>query len=221
MAQTVFSTQSDVVDYMEGEWNLDVVRGGFAGGTYYLPSPLYFDSTVHKFVFKKTGIDSTPLLCRALIDDTLYQEVHVKVSMNPSQEILPRWLLLNMPHNLYHTLGIMEERGFYGFAQDTIVLGGNIPADGYDFGLRRLRGTGTQESNDHDNIQVYPNPSDGVVFVEGLVGKIEYKLFDMKGAKIKSGILDDNLLHIDNTGIYTVQLKVGEGWVSRKVVIEK
>ena len=220
-AQTDFPTKQDVVNYLEGEWNLDVVRGGFAGGTYYLPSRYYFDSTVHKIVFKPSGIDATPLYCTAYLDGQLYQETLVEVSMNPSQEILPRWLLKNMPNNLENEVGFMEKRGFYGYSRDTIVFGGNIPADGYEFGLTRLSGTGTNSADPYVHVIIYPNPSTGRVVVDGLVGNIDFELYDMKGALIRSGVLIDHFLWINQPGLYSLRLRVGEDWITRPVVIDR
>jgi len=219
-AQSIFSTEEEVVEYLEGEWNLDVVQGGFAGVTYYLPSPFYFDSTVHKIVFESTEIDSTPLICKSFIDDTLYQETFVTISQNPSQIILPRWLLFNLPDNLENNVGLMEEQGFYGFSQDTMVLSGNVAADGFEFGLTRLM-TGTEETNQLADIKIYPNPSDGRIFIEGIEPNTPFELFDIEGRLITSGTLNDNFLNLENKGISILKLNIQNHWVSKKIVIEE
>jgi len=219
-AQTIFSNKAEVVEYLEGEWNLDVVQGGFAGFTIYLPSPLYYDSTVHKIVFESTEIDSTPLVCKAFIEDTLYQETYVSISQNPSQIILPRWLLFNLPDNLEQNVSLMEEIGFYGFSQDTIVFSGSVATDGFEFGLTRLT-TGTKDVDLTDNIIIYPNPSDGRVFIDGIQFNAPYKLFDVEGKLVKTGILKDNFLNLENRGIYFLNLNIENKWISKKIVIEK
>jgi len=219
-AQTIFSTKEEVAEYLEGEWNLDVVQGGFAGGTYYLPSPIYYDSTVHKIIFEITDIDSTPLVCKALIDDTLYQETFVSISENPSQILLPRWLLFNLPDNLEHSVGLMEEMGFYGFSQDTVVLGGNMVADGYEFGLSRLI-TGTEETYEFGDIKIYPNPSNGRIFIEGIRPNTQYEIFDINGKLVGTGKWNDNFLILENFGIYILKLEIQNGWISKKIVINE
>ena len=95
--QSQFATKEEVINYLEGSWNIDVVRGGFGGQTIYLPSPNYYDSTIHVVAFEHSGIDSTPILCRSFINDTLYQERYSRIQENPSQIILPRWQLLTFP----------------------------------------------------------------------------------------------------------------------------
>ena len=79
----------------------------------------------------------------------------------------------------------------------------------------------SKDSDQYKHIVVFPNPSSGGVYVDGLKGEINFELFDMKGALIDSGILDSNILSIQNTGLYTLKLNVADGWISRKVVIER
>ena len=215
---TIFSTKDEVVAYLEGEWNLDVIQGGFAGGTYYLPTPFYYDSSFHKIVFESTGIDSIPLNCKAFIDDTLYQETFVSISQNPSQIILPRWLLFNLPDNLENNGGLMEEYGFYGFSQDTTVIGGNIIVDGFEFGLTRLI-TGTEETILQEEIKIYPNPSSGNIYLEGIKPNTQFQLFAITGQLVKTDLLKGNFLNIENKGIYLLQLRVQDRWITRKIVV--
>lgn len=181
--QSIFTTKEEVAEYLVGEWNLDVVQGGFAGVTFYLPSPYYYDSTFHKIVFEESEIDSTPLVCKAYIDDTLFQMTYVKISENPSQIILPRWLLFDMPENIGNHTTMAESDGFYGFSQDTMVLGFN-GADGYAYGLSRLT-TSVEETNQYVDVNIYPNPATDFINID-VKGQLNYQvnLYDLEGRLI-------------------------------------
>ena len=219
-AQSIFSSKEEVADYLEGEWNLDVVQGGLAGITYYLPSPHYYDSSYHKIVFEKTPIDSTPLLCTAYINDTLFRQTYVRIQQNPSQVILPRWFLFNVPENLEINVSMMESWGFYGFSQDTMVLSGNIAADGFEFGLTRLM-TSTKEAYYPHNIKIYPNPTAGILYFEGLNQNIPYEVYTISGKLVKYGRVQSQTITIEHQGIYILRLRVNEKWISKKVVVNR
>jgi len=218
LSQSQFATKEEVAEYLEGEWNLDVVQGGFAGSTYYLPSPNYYDSSYHRIVFEKTNIDTTPILCKALINDTLYQETYIKIQENPSQAILPRWLLYDLPDNLEVNVKVMESIGFYGFSQDTIVLGGNTAFDGYDFGLKRLTSSIVESENDEE-IKIYPNPTNSEFIIEGVDRDTPYQVFEANGRLVTKGNLIANSIELPNiNGTLILKLKMGDQWITRKIV---
>lgn len=219
-AQSQFTTQDEVAEYLEGEWNLDVIQGGFAGVTINIPSPNYYDSTIHKIIFETTQIDSTPLICKAIIADTLYQETFVRISQNPSQIILPRWLLFNVSDNLEVDVGFMESAGFYGFSQDTMVLSGNVAADGFQYGLTRLATNTIQSIPDHE-IKIYPNPSSGKIVIEDVPLNTPYHIYTIRGEKIKSAIFLNNAIDIDRDGVYLLTFLIKDKWVVKKVIIHK
>jgi len=197
---------------------LDVVQGGFAGGTYYLPTPLWYDSTVHKIIFELTEIDSIPLLCRAFIEDTLYQETYVTITENPSQIILPRWQLFGLPSNLETNVDFMESEGFYGFSSDTITLSGYVAADGFQFGLTRTS-TKTIESDLNINLSIYPNPSSGHLQIDGINENTYYELYNYRGQLISRDTLSDNKLMIHEPGVYILKLFIEGNWSSENIYI--
>ncbi len=217
-SQSQFSSKEEVAEYLEGEWNLDVVYGGFAGQTIYLPSVQFYDSTYHRVVFETTEIDSTPLICKAYINDTLFQESYVKIQENPSQAVLPRWLLYDLPDNLESNVMVMESLGFYGFSQDTVVLGGNTAFDGYDFGLTRLTSS-TVDSENEGEIKIYPNPTNSEIIIERVDRKTLYRLYDLSGRILKKGTLITNSIELNNfKGTLILKLKVGDHWITKKIV---
>ena len=216
-AQTIFDSKEEVVQYLVGEWNLDVVSGGFAGGTYFLPSPYFYDSTSHKVIFEATQIDSTPLICKAFIDDTLYQERYIRIEQNPSQIILPRWLVFNLPENLGGDVSVMESIGFYGFSQDTIVLSQYFP-DGFDYGYTKLvsgNGNVTQEPD----IVIYPNPTKNRLFVRGILPGTPFEIYNANGTFMRRGLMNDQSISLPlMKGTYIVRLLINGKWYAKKIV---
>jgi len=218
-AQSIFTTEEEVAEYLIGEWNLDVLQGGFAGGTYYPPTPIYYDSTFHRIIFEASEIDSTPLICKAYINDTLYQTTYVSISENPLQIILPRWLLNDMPENLDIYSSIAESEGFYGFSQDTMVLGNN-GADGFAYGFSRLS-TSTNELDPNEDVTIYPNPSDGELFISGIEDNTPFQLYTLDGKIVKEGRISLNTFNIEVNGVFILKIKLMAGWIAKKIVVSQ
>lgn len=181
--QSQFIAESDLIEYLDGTWSLDIVRGGFAGVTLELPHPFYFDSTSHVFVFDASE-DNQTLSCKSFINDTLFQETIIDVRENPAQIELPRWQLFNLPDNLCNGADFLEELGFYGFSQDTMVLTFNLGSEGFEHGLSRQEPSSTNNL-DVQNIKIFPNPTSDwlrITFEKYVPKKIIVVLYDIGGA---------------------------------------
>jgi len=67
---------------------------------------------------------------------------------------------------------------------------------------------------------VYPNPNDGQVFVDGVLGqKVRYALYDIAGRCEQQGVLQNEQLYIAHPGVYFLLLEVAGIWSSHKVVV--
>jgi hypothetical protein len=73
-----------------------------------------------------------------------------------------------------------------------------------------------------NNIYVYPNPTKGIINIEGNQ-KYYYNLFDAKGNRLNtSAILEDNVIDISmlSDGFYFLELTNNQGQVIRKKIIK-
>jgi hypothetical protein len=74
------------------------------------------------------------------------------------------------------------------------------------------------------DVKVYPNPADDYVTVQcaGFPTRFDFKLFDMSGRELISGMKDSSekiLLQGFKSGVYFYQLKAGSRKVDGKLVI--
>ena len=74
------------------------------------------------------------------------------------------------------------------------------------------------------NIHIYPNPTDGLIFIEGLQAQInEYEILDVLGVKLSNGNIEHGQISIEElpTGVYLLNIKSKDGIVgTRKIVKE-
>jgi len=73
---------------------------------------------------------------------------------------------------------------------------------------------------------IYPNPSSGVLHIkwESSVSKIEYRIFDITGRTISSGIPSENFIDINHlpNGYYILKVETDSGhWDATKLIIKK
>ena len=73
-----------------------------------------------------------------------------------------------------------------------------------------------------DQLKVYPNPTKGVLRIEGVQGTTSYKLFNSTGQVILQGVTDNDLRIEPNlsTGVYFMELSNSLGVSTRKIVVE-
>jgi len=69
-----------------------------------------------------------------------------------------------------------------------------------------------------NTIQVYPNPTDGNVFIEGIDQEIEYELYFSNGKLIKKGIIKDNSIVLEQNGIHLLRLKSKNNWILKRII---
>jgi hypothetical protein len=147
--------------------------------------------------------------------------VHDVLGNNASEEIMT----VAKDHNGNYVVG--------GYARNTIFV--NHPTiapltsnGGYsDFFIAKLGSTACDalavENPNIKNIQLYPNPTQGVVHVKG-GNRAIYTVYNMLGQEVASGnILDDEILNLSalSKGTYLVRLTLLDGKVvTEKVVVE-
>jgi photosystem II stability/assembly factor-like uncharacterized protein len=68
----------------------------------------------------------------------------------------------------------------------------------------------------------YPNPSDGNIMIRNADPACTYKLFDITGALVKFGALQDDVINVSDVakGCYVIQLKTLQPVTTRRVIIE-
>jgi len=78
-------------------------------------------------------------------------------------------------------------------------------------------------SNKHSHLAVYPNPTQGLVFIEGLVGPASIAIYDLQGRLIeRRENFTENSLQLKQTksGVYFMQIQNKEGVFTQKIIIQ-
>lgn len=68
---------------------------------------------------------------------------------------------------------------------------------------------------------VYPNPTTGEIFIDGIPIDTDYQLFDLRGKLLKHGIVKNNTMYIDHDGLSILKLKIDKSWVVKKIMTVK
>lgn len=78
------------------------------------------------------------------------------------------------------------------------------------------------DNNEKLNLQIYPNPSEGIVTINGNNYPLEVSVYNTVGQIIKEKILtnSDKNITLNKSGIYFVKIKDGNNEVSKKVIIK-
>jgi len=83
-------------------------------------------------------------------------------------------------------------------------------------------GVGIEPSDEMQNICVYPNPANDVIYLKNALGAdFQYSIYSASGQLMQSGITS-NSISVANwpEGIYFLQLQSASGFVVKKVVVE-
>ena len=76
------------------------------------------------------------------------------------------------------------------------------------------------EENKHIQAIIYPNPSNGAVFIKGLPDNTEFRVFELSGRLVSSGLASDNQVQLELTkGMYFIQAGIHGQWQSLGKVI--
>ncbi len=101
-----------------------------------------------------------------------------------------------------------------------------FPSGGFDFdavGVIYMKGVGLSESYDQSHRSIYPNPSNGVFYVdhEGS-GLLKFELRDFTGRVMQVGLLETNTVDFTSLlkGAYLLQLIGKERHTTHKIVIQ-
>lgn len=73
------------------------------------------------------------------------------------------------------------------------------------------------------NVKIYPNPSNGIVYIKGVDEQSTLSIFNIAGKKVTEyeGVINKIDLSELNNGIYFVRIKNAEGIVSKRITINK
>lgn len=69
-----------------------------------------------------------------------------------------------------------------------------------------------------DDLEIYPNPTDEIVNINGLSNDVPYEIFTIDGKLFKKGMTKNYSLSIEDKGFYIVRLYVSGAWISKKIV---
>ena len=86
------------------------------------------------------------------------------------------------------------------------------------------RATAIFETKDYNTINVYPNPTSGILNITGIDGKGEVEILNLSGAVVKAmHIANAETVNISdlNSGIYIIRIKTADTIYTSKVVLTK
>lgn len=71
------------------------------------------------------------------------------------------------------------------------------------------------------DINIFPNPTTGRIYIEGLNGPSEYNIYDLSGRLIQRGIVEENGIYIEESGVAILELVIGKSRIRKKIVVIK
>lgn len=125
-------------------------------------------------------------------------------------------------NGLYSPYGAAD-CGFFTFMDDKgIKLVDSISKFGYStqFLFTTSLSTEIENSNEAENISVFPNPTQGNIYVDFITSKTTISLFNLTGEKIKEIVTEENtVIDLSNyaNGIYLMKLVTEDGIITRKI----
>jgi len=70
-------------------------------------------------------------------------------------------------------------------------------------------------------INVYPNPTRGMVHIDGLNDSAVYEIYNISQQKIAEGVIENASIQLDRTpGLYILKITSGEQTTVQKVIVE-
>jgi len=93
-------------------------------------------------------------------------------------------------------------------------------------GIIRLNGVNMLSSSDnrHNKVKIYPNPTSGIIYIEGQNSYQGYEIYNLMGQKLLFGRIDNNS-NIDmqelNKGTYLIKLLTNQGDTLTKKIIKQ
>ncbi|MCZ2100339.1 MAG: T9SS type A sorting domain-containing protein [Chitinophagales bacterium] len=69
-----------------------------------------------------------------------------------------------------------------------------------------------------DKILTFPNPAEGTVFIKGVIGDIPYEVYTVDGRLIQHGIMVNQSLNLDASGVFILRLFQNGVWINRRIV---
>jgi hypothetical protein len=67
-------------------------------------------------------------------------------------------------------------------------------------------------------VSVFPNPSSGIVHIDGIEEDVEYKLFTLSGELVEKGGTVDKKLELGSPGVFLLGIRVGDQWSYSKII---
>ena len=88
---------------------------------------------------------------------------------------------------------------------------GSIPCDTTWFGT-----TAVDDISEYD-VNIYPNPTSGQLFIDELDHDVEYQVFSKEGKLFSQGVTENGALHLNHTGVMLLRLRLDNSWISKRI----
>jgi len=115
---------------------------------------------------------------------------------------------------------------FYWASQELVLFQGEeIDANGDDIFGKELYvydlNSLSVENQDMNEVSIYPNPVENVIFIESNLSISDYSIFDLQGRAVQSGNLESNEIKTNlSSGVYVLNLNSGDKVSQHKIIIK-
>jgi|AntDeeMinimDraft_5_1070356.scaffolds.fasta_scaffold00488_9 hypothetical protein len=240
------SSYQDMIMAIDVDGNGDIVAGGYFGDKLFTGTDNEIENTGGDADFFIAQYHPAENACRAPTDITVEKlsETSVKISWTPRQGET-QWQLAYD----YQPVDFFDVPFFNPYAGEgnqvsvsgspEKVLTGLQPDTPYLFFVRSDCGSGntgswtakayfniaelSTKAVDKTKIRVFPNPTSGILNLEGKKGIKSFQLYDLQGRAVKSGQLKKQKIDLSNldSGIYLLSLKTQNGRTQTFKVVKR
>lgn len=89
-SQSEFQSESELIQYISGVWNIDSLYSGWTG-FHLVPTQFFADSSFVYLEFAESDVPETPLLFRYYFDGVLQEETSVSISFQQESSFVGYW----------------------------------------------------------------------------------------------------------------------------------
>ena len=209
--QVELNNLEDVKTYLNSEWQLKFVYGGWTGFEYY-PT----DSLDYRIEFELIAENDSTIMCSGYLNENLIESRIVDIIYH--EELF--WGLDGFPRLFDHEWTTLF------FYQEAIMVDSfdvhDATFDGTSMRFSKITDTSIDDEFDNSIVNIYPNPATDHLYIDIPEGNNSgrFSIYNSKGQKLDEQVLNERSSTIklpDVSGILYIQITTDDG----KVVVKK